>query len=146
MLTYAKAKPDDIPLIYQMASELIAQYEDFSGMNKEKVLTWTKRSIECHLPQYTRVCLNDQLAAFYRLTAEDDKYELDNLFVLPCFRGQGIGSEILRKCISETDRDLFLYVFRENTGAVRLYERMGFRITESVSTTRQIMTYAKEGC
>ena len=146
ILTYGPASPEDVDVLYPMVAELICRYEDFSTLNREKVLAWTRKSMQKNLPFCSRVYREGRLAGFFFLEKTDGKTELDNLFLLPEFRGQGIGTAILKKCIAEAENPLFLYVFRENTGAVRLYERLGFRITQEVSTTRYIMEYTKEGC
>jgi ribosomal protein S18 acetylase RimI-like enzyme len=52
---------------------------------------------------------------------------------------KGIGSEIIRKCVAETDLPVFLYVFIRNSRAVSLYKRMGFRVTKTVRDSRHIM-------
>ena len=146
MLTYGPASAEDVDVLFPMVEELIDRYEDFSVMNREKILAWSRKSIGDHLPDYSRIYLNGQLAGFYSLWTEADKTEIDNLFLLPPFRGQGIGTAVLKKCIAETAQNLFLYVFRENSGAVRLYQRLGFRTVQEVGTTRYIMEYRKEGC
>ena len=46
---------------------------------------------------------------------------------------------MLERCFAEAEGPIFLYVFMRNTGAVRLYERMGFRVREKVGETRYIM-------
>lgn len=145
-LTYGPAFQEDIDSIYQMAADLIVQYEDFSVLNREKVLAWTRRSIASHLPSYSRVYRDGMLAGFFCMMPAEGKTELDNLFLLPEFRGQGIGTVILKKCIAESGGDIFLCVFRENKGAFSLYQRMGFRVTREVGTTRYVMEYTKEGC
>ena len=74
--------------------------------------------------------------------ADDTTLELDDLFILPPYRRQGIASEILRYCISESERrhkPLMLYVFTQNLPALLLYEKMGFEVQEIASPTRQIM-------
>ena len=65
--------------------------------------------------------------------------ELDDFYILPQFRGRGIGTAVLEKCIRESSLPIFLYVFTRNTGALNLYQRMGFRIAEQISSTRSIM-------
>ena len=65
--------------------------------------------------------------------------ELDDLYVLPPFRGRGIGSEILKKCCRDTQKPITLCVFKNNTGAIALYERFGFTITEAIGSTRLTM-------
>ena len=41
------------------------------------------------------------------------------------------------------DRPVFLHVLIRNTGAVRLYRRMGFQMVRRVDGTRCIMEYKK---
>lgn len=65
--------------------------------------------------------------------------ELDDLYILSPYQNQGIGSEIIRKCIAETDFPIFLYVFIQSTRAVSFYKRLGFRITENIRNSRYIM-------
>ena len=146
MLTYGPALPQDVECIYGMLAELIDRYEDFSGMDREKVLAWSRRSIGSHLPDYFRIYADGELAGFCALHEAEGKWEADNLFLLPPFRGQGIGTAVLKRCMAQAETGLFLYTFRENTGAVRLYERLGFRVAQEVGNTRYIMEYEKEGC
>lgn len=65
--------------------------------------------------------------------------ELDNFYIFPEFQKQGIGTQVLQKCIEESQRPIFLYVFQRNTGAVALYQRLGFRIVENIENSRYIM-------
>jgi ribosomal protein S18 acetylase RimI-like enzyme len=55
------------------------------------------------------------------------------------YQNRGIGTEVLRRCIREQLKPLTLCVFTKNTGAIALYSRMGFRVTERISNTRCIM-------
>ena len=65
---------------------------------------------------------------------------IEDLYILPRFRSQGIGTEVIRRCIeSSRGAGIFLYVFRENKRAVSLYERLGFTVRETAGTTRLIM-------
>ena len=80
--------------------------------------------------------LDGERCAYYRL-CEDG--ELDDLYVLPTFRNQGIGSEVLKKCIAESTKPLYLYVFSRNVRAISFYDRFGFSIRETVGKTRLIM-------
>lgn len=80
--------------------------------------------------------LHGETCAYYRLTQEG---ELDDFYVLPPFRGRGIGSVILTKCVQESKAPMWLYVFTENKRAIALYRRYGFVPAEAVGQTRQIM-------
>ena len=146
MLEFMPAGPEDLELLFQLNKQLIDTYEDTAAIDYDRVLTWVHKNLEQTLPHFTRVLWNEETAGFYALTPVEDKTELDSLFVLPPFQNRGIGTQILRRCMEMTQTPLFLYVFRRNTGAIGLYERLGFRITIEVGQTRYIMEYAKQGC
>lgn len=136
ILQYIPAEPADIPVIYAQAKELIDTYEDLASIDYEKVLSWVNRKITAKIHGYCCVTADGEKCAYYRL-CEDG--ELDDLYVLPAFQGKGIGSEILKKCIKDSEKPLYLYVFSRNIRATSLYERFGFSVRESVGKTRLIM-------
>ena len=138
-LDYSPATQEDISAIFHLAKALVDQYEDKSLIDYPKVIVWINRKIENNLSNYTCVWLNNQKVAYYSLSRCEDGHELDDFYVLPAYRGQGIGTKILEKCLEDTHHQLFLYVFKSNYDAVSLYRRCGFEITEQVSPTRMIM-------
>lgn len=142
-LRFQPAGHSDIDALFELSKTLIDRYEDLSSIDLDEVLPWVRRKLLKKLPEYRAVYLNDEKVGFFRLFESDGNVlELDDLYVLSPHQGQGIGSEIIRYCISESnkhEKPLTLYVFTKNTGAIRLYERFGFRIRETVSPTRIIM-------
>lgn len=136
MLAYYPATESDVPAIFEQAKILIDTYEDTAAIDYDKVLAWVKRKIDTYVSSYTRVTLAGVTCAYYRLC---DDGELDDLYVLPDFRNQGIGSEILSKCVQESKQPIWLYVFSRNTGAISFYKRFGFTVLETIGTTRLIM-------
>ena len=61
---------------------------------------------------------------------------VDNLHVLPRFRGQGVGETLLRGLVAqlaarESDTGLHLWVFEANAAGLRFYNRLGGRVVES---------------
>jgi len=145
-LHFSPVLPQDAEFLFQLNKELIDRYEDTSAIDYHRILMWVKKNIDHQIPFFHRVMADGELAGFYCLSPSQEKWELDSLFVLPKFQNQGIGTAVLEHCIGKCEGNLFLYVFRKNTGAFRLYERLGFRITKEVGTTRFIMEYEKQGC
>ena len=138
-LRFCPASPTDAPVIFAMAKELIDTYEDCTAIDYDKVIDWVQRKITNSIESYTCVYLGSDKVGFFCLTEESGQCELDDLYVLPQFRGQGIGTAIVCRCITQTNKPLYLYVFKGNAGAVKLYTRMGFSVAENVSTSRFIM-------
>lgn len=55
---------------------------------------------------------------------------LDHLYVHPEHQNEGIGSHLLKMALEDSD-ELNLWVFQKNTGAIRFYERLGFRLVRA---------------
>lgn len=144
MLTYQTAGEEDAKPLFRLNKQLIDEYEDLDSIDYPKVLQWVSSNISRHISSFSRVMLDGTLVGYYCLLPCEGKMELDSLFVLPQFRGQGIGTQILKKCQAEATVPIFLYVFRRNTRAQALYERMGFQIVKQVGSTRYIMEYQNQ--
>ena len=137
-LTYEPARPEDGPVIFGFAKELIGAYETDPKLDLEMALGWTKRKIEKRIDEYTRVLCDGEVAGYYRFAPDGDKMELDDLYVLPEYRNRGVGTAVLRRCLAQ-GKPIYFYVFTGNARAVALYEREGFHKAEDVSPTRMIM-------
>ena len=136
MIEFTTAEQRDLPLLFALNKALIEEYEDLTAIDLPRVLRWVEQNQEAHLGDFRRILYDGELAGFFCLSDG----ELDSLFVLPEFRRNGIGTEVIRHCQSSSP-SLLLYVFRKNAGAVALYRRMGFRITKEVEKTRYIMEW-----
>lgn len=137
-LSYEPARPEDGPVIFGFAKELIERYETDQDLDLEMALGWTKRKIEKRIDEYTRVLCDGEVAGYYRFAPDGDKMELDDLYVLPEYRSRGVGTAVLRRCLAQ-GKPIYFYVFTGNARAVALYEREGFHKAEDVSPTRMIM-------
>ncbi len=138
-LEYLKATLEDAQPIFRLCKSLIDAYEDVSAIDYPKVLDWVERKIKKTIGDYTVVTLGGAKVGYFCLARRESKWELDDFYILPAYRGKGIGAAVLRELCNRTDGRIFLYVFRKNTGAIALYERFGFETVKTVSDTRQIM-------
>jgi ribosomal protein S18 acetylase RimI-like enzyme len=79
------------------------------------------------------------------IEAEPDEYYLSNIGVLPAAQGQGIGSYLLGHAENlARARSLFkcaLLVGLGNTQAFCLYQRMGYRVVETVHDENESLAY-----
>lgn len=61
---------------------------------------------------------------------------IDDVYVLPAFRGRKIGEGLVVECVSKLKAEnvdaVRLTVLVENGAAIRLYEKLGFRIDRHV--------------
>nr|WP_299343418.1 GNAT family N-acetyltransferase [Allomuricauda sp.] len=62
---------------------------------------------------------------------DEESFELERIYVLDAFQGKSIGTWMLNQAIeiakSEQKRYLWLGVWEHNPGAIRFYERNGFK-------------------
>lgn len=136
-LTFTPALPADAGEIFALNDGLIRQYEDLSAIDLPKVLAWVRRKIETNLSEYCRICADGVHVGFFRLCPADGGWELDDLYIFPEFRNQGIGTTVIRDCCARGP--VMLYVFTKNTGALALYRRLGFREVGTAGQTRLIL-------
>ena len=137
--SFAPAAEEDVPQILEQGRALIRQYEDLSSLPEQEIFSWMERKTRRFLGEYRRILADGETAGWIRLHEEDGQLELDDLYLLPRFQNRGIGTWALERILGEHPGPTFLYVFTGNTRAIRLYERLGFRVRERVSPTRQIM-------
>ncbi len=138
LLEFKKAQTEDAEVIFRLCKENIDKYEDIDSIPYDEVIAWVRRKINKSISEYTRIYKDGALCGYYRFHPDDGEYELDDFYLFEEYRGQGIGSAVLEKCLFEADKTVYLYVFKRNEGAVRLYKRFGFEVREDLGT-RYIM-------
>ena len=122
-LSYSAAELADIFVIYTQAKNLIDTYEVVASIDYEKVLAWVERKLTEKITDYTCVKLDNEKCAWYCL-CEDG--ELDDLYVLPDFQNRGIGSEILKKCIKESEKTSICMYFPAIPGQFLFMRSLAF--------------------
>ena len=75
----------------------------------------------------------------------ENAVELEKIYLLPKYKGMGIGKlalqEIINKVIAQGKKNLFLGVINTNTAAIAFYESLGFKFH---SKTKLDIPYFKE--
>ena len=138
-LKFERASGADVEAIFALSKALIDQYEDVESIDYDKVLQWVRRKIGAQIGEYQRVLMDGDLAGYVHFHPDGERMELDDLYILPEYRGRGIGTAVVEKGCAETEKPVYLYVFRRNEGAVRLYQRLGFEIVQEVGSSRYVM-------
>lgn len=138
-LSFVSASKLDIDCIFSFNKGLIDRYENIQEIKYKKVLTWVEKKIKNNIGEYVVIFCENQKAGYYRFYQTDGRMELDDLYIFPQFQNRGIGTIVLKKCLSETNLPVFLYVFAENKIAVSLYTKFGFNVIEKINDNRYIM-------
>ena len=84
---------------------------------------------------YKRNRKNKTYAGGFDLHDRGNRLEIWSLKIFPRYRNKGYGTRMLREFISQfnSDKPLFLYVYKTNEVAIHLYEKVGFTIVGECS-------------
>ncbi|MBD7908090.1 GNAT family N-acetyltransferase [Sporosarcina gallistercoris] len=72
---------------------------------------------------------------FFKGEGHNGRLWIDRLLIDERFQGRGLGTAFMRKLIETVSKEygeqpIYLSVYPENEGAVRLYEKLGFKFIE----------------
>lgn len=85
--------------------------------------------------QFLVILLDERPIGRIYVDRDPEQILLMDIALLPEHRNAGIGGRLMRELIAEaaaTKRPLRIHVERNNPGAIRLYERLGFRVIREV--------------
>jgi ribosomal protein S18 acetylase RimI-like enzyme len=134
MLTYAAPTAEQYDQSLKMMWDDGQEY--WENTLRLMQMTWEQYAqIFRTLGEVQAIYQDDQLAGFYWTELREHTLHLHGLILKPEFRGQGIGTAVLNKLSQSSSGKVArieLGVYQGNTGAIRLYQRMGFTITRTL--------------
>ena len=77
------------------------------------------------------IAIGETSVGYLEINETQDTLNISNILILPEFQGKGVGSQIIKSIISNakhTNKRVALGVFKVNTRARKLYEKLGFHI------------------
>jgi ribosomal protein S18 acetylase RimI-like enzyme len=123
------ARPEDFE--YCASLYFAGMEETIQTLNLDRAAQVANFRKRWAVPQVRIITLDGADIGWLQTATEDDALFLAQLFVAPAFQRQGIGTEVLEHLIGEAAsacHAVTLGVVKTNP-ALRLYERLGFRIT-----------------
>ncbi|HAZ37213.1 MAG TPA: N-acetyltransferase [Clostridiaceae bacterium] len=145
-ITFKNATSNDIDRIVELNRKLIMKYETNLNLDFKRIFDWIKKKAENNIDNYQCVYLGKIKVGYFFLHDKGGELELDDLFIFDEFQGRGIRTYILKYAASIAkgkNKAIFLYVFAKNYGAINLYTRNGYKISENISNSRYIMRLCK---
>ena len=135
------ATEDDIENMYQWEMESI----DKSLIDNEKVQSLIRQDCHDSLKDTLMIMDGDNTIGMFTACMIDDgewRY-IGEIYLIPEYRGQGIGSTILKNEMANYDK-IRLQVAMDNEGAFKLYTSLGFKIAKKDDANKMyIMEYIK---
>jgi ribosomal protein S18 acetylase RimI-like enzyme len=138
MLTYSPPTPEQYDEFLQMMWDDGQAY--WENTMRIMQMTWEEYTqIFRTRGEMKAIYLDDNLAGFYWIEEREDTLHLHGLILKTIFQRQGIGTAVLTMLAEKYTGKLGkieLGVYQTNSGAIRLYEKMGFQITRSLDDLR----------
>lgn len=130
MLDYKiiNSRDNDIEIITSM--KLVTMIDDemdkiLSYEEKDKIKKNIVRNINLTYINYKMIIVDNKVAGAYVLLPYKDGEMIDQIYLFPEYRNNGIASSIINE-LKNTVNNLYVWMYKNNTGAIRLFERLGF--------------------
>jgi hypothetical protein len=123
------AKDKDVEIITSM--KLVTMIDDemdkvLSYNEKEKIKKNITRNINLTYLNYKMIMVNNRIAGAYVVVPYKDGDMIDQIYLFPEYRNNGIASAIVNK-LKENNRNLYAWMYKNNNAAYNLFAGLGFR-------------------
>lgn len=142
MYKLVKASKKDIPRLIKYKKDIIYMYsKDLAEDERNKIDEYVITSVNEMFKDYYNIIIDDKIIGSILLKDMPQGKLIDEIYIEKEFRNNGIGTDIIRKML-ENNRNIYLWVYKENSKAVLLYKRLGFIIVDGTDS-RYYMKYDK---
>lgn len=138
MLDYkvVDAKDKDVDILTSI--KLVTMIDDemdkvLSYNEKSKIRKSVDKNIERTCELYKIIYVGNKIAGAYLVLPYEDGYIIDEIYLFQEYRNKGIGTNILKEIIKEY-KNLYIWVYKNNVDAIRLFEKLGFMLMTSGRT------------
>ena len=129
-----KAKNEDKELLisYKLAT-IFAYADNLDKKEIDKINNYVLESIKEEINDYKVIEIDNKVIGSLLVRKENNEVLLDEIYIEEKYRGLGIGSKLIREILNKHSV-VYLWVYKENTGAIKLYSSLGFKIIEETET------------
>lgn len=142
MYKLVKASKKDIPRLIRYKKDIIYMYsKDLAEDERNKIDEYVITSVNEMFKDYYNIIIDDKIIGSILLKDMPQGKLLDEIYLEKDFRNTGIGTDIIRKMLKK-NRNIYLWVYKENKKAISLYKRLGLIIVDETDS-RYYMKYDK---
>lgn len=129
---------DDVERLYYCLANSFLYYNR-NIANTEQQLMRIYQRVKNNIGSYKLVKCGGEKAAYYYFHEQGDMMKLEDIHVLARFRNRGIGTSIVRRCISETEKPLCAELYYHNVYAMSLFRHNNFAVAQRIDARRCIV-------
>ena len=124
---------DKEKLIKYKLSTILNHAHNISEEEKTKIINYVNKNVPNDINSYKIITINDKKIGCLLLKTYEDGTMIDELYLEEDYRNKGIGTNILNQII-KTHNKLYLWVYKENKKAIKLYKKLNFKTKEETKT------------
>ena len=136
------AKDENIDLLIEYKSKNIFEYAvSLSEEEVDKINDYVKCNIPKQIQDYKIITSDSKIVGCLLVEKHLDGVLLDEIYLDEEYRNKGIGTSIIKNII-KNNTIIYLWVYKNNKEAFRLYEKLGFTVIEETES-RYFMKFNK---
>lgn len=140
MYIIEEAKKEHLNKIKKYKLDTILEYaSEIEDEEKNKIINYVETEVVNMLPFYKVINLKNTLIGAFCVRKYEDGVLLDEIYLEEQYRSKGIGTNIIKQVLNE-NKIVYLWVYKDNVKAIKLYENLGF-IVEEETETRYFMKF-----
>ncbi len=144
MVEFNLATDADFPFCWRLYRDLMQlPLRSAAGGGERQSRTEFRNTFLCN--HALVLMIDGRRAGWLELEEDDTAIHMHQLHLSAPFQGQGIGSNVIDQITviaAEKSKAVRLEVLKKNTGAIRLYKRLGFRVMRA-DTQKYFMSKCK---
>jgi ribosomal protein S18 acetylase RimI-like enzyme len=129
-------------LIKYKLNNILEYAKDLDQEEITKINNYVNSKIPKQINNYKIIKVDNKIIGCLLVEEHLDGVILDEIFIEEKYRNNGIGTKIINIILSNYSI-VYLWVYKDNVKAVKLYEKLGFLIIENTET-RYFMKYSKK--
>lgn len=135
------ASSNDIERIKYYKLKTIVDYaNNLSDDEMKEIDNYICESVLSLINDYKNIIYNNKIIGSFLVENIDKGLLLDEIFIEEEYRNMGFGSSIINELILENDDNIYLWVYKNNVKALKLYQELGFTIKDETAS-RYYMEY-----
>ncbi len=140
MYKLLNANEEHIEILKEYKLMTILEYAvNISREEKNKIINYIDSTISKFLEYYKLIIVDSKIVGCLLVTNYNDGRMLDEIYIEENYRNKGIGSEIIIDII-KNKCPIYLWVYKNNKRAIRLYMSLKFKIIQETET-RYMLKY-----
>ena len=138
------ASSNDIERIKYYKLKTIVDYaNNLSDDEMKEIENYICESVLSLINDYKNIIYNNKIIGSFLAKNIDEGSLLDEIIIEKEYRNMGFGSSIINELILENHNNIYLWVYKNNVKALKLYQELGFTIKDETAS-RYYMEYLKK--